>query len=475
MMERNHRGTNRGSSMPGDHPGGDHVAEKVSVRGNHGFPRRTWQNDDPIHGGSEDFVPHIITRMPDLTGYGHDTAPQSISLSRPKHRPWILRGEILKKLPVHHWKYVTAIAVVVAILGWSLFRGAGTHQVVQNPLPDSPKTEKVSQDNAAHPGQSAQESNKYQFDGFHSGFPPIPESSTSAGQPMFFSGTTASLTPQNQSFGNFGTENTPYSPYSSSVANVAMIPPDAPAREPVPWERQPDHRPIDTTLMSSQFDFTGNVNLPMTASADSVMAGGNMANNMMAYNDVMVNNVPNSFRPGVHPDGSGPGAGHPHVADPLPWNSNHPRSHSDMNASPVTWQNAYPQDIHQANNAPQNGQYQPASPQQTYYPQHPGYNNAIAMNTANMPSYPQGLMQVQGQVQGQGQWPPQNTQNTGNMPNPGDGSQGFNMHQPYPGNASPYTAGSPYTMQNNTSFAPQQQQPFLPYHTAVSPPQDTYR
>ena len=517
MMERNHRNTDgqhRVSLMPGDDLGSDPVTEKVSDIGNHGFPRRYRLSDDPVHDGSEDFVPRIITRMPDLTGYGHDTAPQSISLSRPKHGRWTFPVGILKKFPLHKWKYAAAIAVVVAILAWSLFKGSDSLQVAKNPLSGSPKTENMFRDKAAHRESSTQESNPLQFEGF-SGFPPIPASSTSADQPLFFNGTTASPTPQNQFFGT-GT-----SQYPSGSTLVAMVTPESPARDLAPWERQPNNTqpnntPPNNTMVgatptSPQYDFRGNADLPMTASAG----------NMMANNSAMTNNGTNSAWPGYPTNVGSPGVPGPQDAGPAQWNSNNAQPYPAVPGNPpyvaqqnTYSQNSYPQDAYQAGFSPQNGQFQPASPQQgfanitsgygssaplnttgtmaggpqpnggyvtssqqSYYPLSPAENHhAVAMNTTfHMPSYPQGQMQGQGPIQGQGQWPPQNT---GNAPFPGDGNKGFNMQQPYPypENGSHHTADSQYAMQNNTQFAPQRQQPFPPYNNmAVLPSPETYR
>jgi len=445
LMERKYRNTNgqhRLSSMPGDDLGNNQVTETVSAIGNYGFPKRTRLNDDPLHDGSEDFVPHIITRMPNLTGYGHDTAPQSISLSQPKSdRRTFLAGH-LKKLPLHHWKYAAAVAVVVAILAWSFIREPGSHQVAQNTQPDSPNAEKV-QDTAKDRKSSTRESNNLQFDGF----PPIPTSSTSSDTPMFFNGTTTSQAPQSQYFG------TGIAEYSSGTAQVTTVPPDvAPARDLAPWERQPNnvqpnHTMATMTPTSPQFDFTGNVALPMTASAGTALANNNVA----------ANNVPNSTWPDYHSN----------VGTPQ-W-SNQSQTYSGIpgNTPYIAQQNSYQQNTYQANIPPQNVPYQPASPQQGYYQQHPaGNDHAIAMNTANMSSYPQGQMQQgQGQAQGQGQWPPQNP---GNMMNNDPFPQ-----QSYSGNGPQYTAGSQYAPHNNMQFAPQQQQQFPYSNMAVSPPQET--
>ena len=432
-MERNHwitYGQHGNSSMPEDYPAIDRITEKVSAVGNHGFPRRSRFGDDSVHGGSgsEDYAPHIITRMPDLTGYGRETGPQSISLSRPKHGRWVFPAGILKKLPFHKWKYAAAIAIVVAILAWSLFQGSGSHQVAQNTLTDVQRMEDVLKDGTTHRESSTQESGTLQFEGF-SGFPPIPTSSTSFNQPMFFNGTDTSRISQNQYLG------TPTAPYSSNTASVATS--DTPVRDLAPWERQPNptqsvNTMADTTTMSSQFDFAGNANLPMTVSAGHVMA----------------NNVPNTSWPGYNPNvGNSNVSVNPNADNPQ-WSYNNPQPFTDM---PGTTPYYAQQNSYQANNPPQNGQFQPVPPQQTHYQQYPAsHDHTIAMNTSNIPSYPQG----------QGQWPQQNSGN-GNYSVP---------QQHYPGNV------PQDSMPNNAQFAPHQQQPYHPLNNvAGSPSTDTYR
>lgn len=497
MPERNHKnayGRNQVASMSDEESTGNLASGVVSVPEHCGFPKKPPLNDSPGCDSSGDFVPHIITRMPDLTGYGPGTAPQSISLYRPKHSRWRINLEIVKILSLRKWGALITITIVVTVFAWSLFRGSDAKQITQNTRSDITADNPPS-DIAPQPGQlrptTTQGLNEYQFDGFDTG---SPASRATGDQGTTFNGSTAHSLPQNSYFGQ-----------------QSMVQVDAPSRDLPPWERQPNNTMASSAQTSLQFDIPGNQQGSNGISRPNPNMMGNTPQNMnqqAAYQPNMQSqNGQNQYA--SQPLGFGGGMA-TEYGSPAPQNTTGtiagtPPSNGGFNGGTVPYQsmmsdNRQPNPQQFVSDQQRYGSVSQqfdegfgTSPQQVNYQQPPvGHDNAVAINTANAPSYSQ-------YSQLQGQWPPQNT---GNMLQNAEiqNSGGMNMIVPqpsYPGN------GPQYTTQGPTQFAPQpamsdvpmmtpgqlypaptamtspysgnqQQQPFPYQNVAASPSQDYY-
>ena len=179
MMERNHRNTfgrNMVSSMPENEPAVDQVTENDSCLVNHGFPRKLTPNENMNYDSSEDFTLRIITRMPNLTGYGHNSAPQGISLYRTepgqKHNNLDILQK-LRKLSFLKWCAILPIVAVVAMILWGLFPGADAQKISRDSISDDSETKNITSGKTVtwEPlrSTSSRGVSEFQFDEYNSG------------------------------------------------------------------------------------------------------------------------------------------------------------------------------------------------------------------------------------------------------------------------------------------------------------------
>ena len=251
MMERNHWNTfgqNKVSSMPEEESEVVQITENDSCIGNYGFPRKQTLNENVGYDSSKDFVLPIITRMPDLTGYGHDTAPQGISLHRPKHGRTNIHLEILKKLrklSLQKWCTILVIVTVTGMIGWSFFQDTDSQQVAQKSSADNSNIRNMPSDNvttlAPIRSVSSRGVGDFRFDDLNGG---ASSSQTTNEQVNFFSGISTSPSAQNnlgpQSIVPVDSTTSVVSQYPPGITSVAMVTPDTPSRDLPPWERQPN-------------------------------------------------------------------------------------------------------------------------------------------------------------------------------------------------------------------------------------------
>ena len=413
-MEGNHMNTfgrNNVSSMSGgEEPGGNQVTENDSCIGNHGFPRKPAQNEKMDYDYSEDFTPHIITRMPDLTGYGHETAPQGISLYRPKYDRTQVHLEILKKLrkmSLQKWCAILAIAIVAGLIGWGLFHGADSQKVAQKSISDSSEAEKKLSENATpielRRSAPTQAAGDFRFDDLNNG---ASSERTTGDQVNYFSGVSTSPSSQNhfgpQSIVPVDSTASQISQYQPGVTNIAMATPDTSSREIPPWERQPNS-PANVAPTNNNF----------ASYANGAVASPQATQNNTYSQDAYPQNASSQngqFPPvsqqqgfagmandyGYSQNASGVPTGMPN--GPLQSNAG---TYPNTGAVPY---NAQPNQQYSASTSQQIAGGFGAMPQQVSYQQAPvSHETAIAANTNQMSTHLQG----QGQWSGQGQ--PQNT------------------------------------------------------------------
>ena len=401
-MERNHRNTfGRSRVSPivqRELVQGDSETYQISGRdsgtGHNGFPRKLLLNENLDYESTEGFTPHVITRMPNLTGYGHEATPQVLSLyrlnsGRLRNHLYILKK--LRNLSVQKWCFILTIVAVIGMFGWSLFKGPVARQNVAKNI----TLEKTGKENQPPvnvlPQESAQTPlprgfNEFALDGLDRATP-------------LFNGTTPSQIPQYQNYGvqSFVPVDSTVpemSQFSPSTTGTVMVMPDVPSRDLLPWERQPNN---PTTVV--------------------------MANNSFPSYSGAMEGAPQN--PSQNP--------YPQEVYSFPPSNPIERMTSGMTATSPQQNSSVSQQLAGGFGA---------VPQQVSYQQPLANQNlAVAINTANIPSYPQG----------QGQWPQ----------NPGNNYTPQSQQQPNPENSSQY-ATQPnvpqYNMQavtqNNISNVP---------------------
>jgi len=425
---------------------------------NHCFPKKPMLNDNMDFDRSEEFTPHIITRMPDLTGYGHDTAPQDITLYRPKNGRIQVHLDILKKLhklSFRKWCAILAILAVAGMIGWSLFHSADSPLAAQKSVSDTLGVENLSSNSTealetirSAPSRGVSE---YRFDELNDR---TSSARTIGVQDNFFSGAPASPVSQNH-FGpqsivpadSTASEMTQYPP---GISGVAMVAPDTPSRTLSPWDRQPN--PATTIAMA---------NNNTAPHANTAMAAPQAAQ----YNEYSQNVSPQStasqngqFQTTSQQQGFA-GMGNEY---------GYPGNASGMTAGTHPNPGAMPY------NPQQNPQYSgPVShqiadgfgvmPQQVSYQHSPvSHEMAIAANTNNLSSY--------SQEQGQGQWPIQGQpHNAGYVPQYAATQNFDGNHQYAMQNRQPSHSG------NGSQFVPQDIVPPGMSNVPVMTSQQSYR
>ena len=457
MTERNPKdtfGQNRMVSMPVEDQEFSQFEKNDSCLGNHGLPQKMMLNEKLEYESSEDFTPHIITRMPDLTGYGHDTAPQGISLYRPKHGRGMIHLEVLKMLrkqPLRNWCGILVIMTVVGIVGWSFFKGNESQLVAQKSTSANSNLETQQQDNTPHmePLRPSGGFSEFQFDGLNHGM----AARTTGDQVTFSSGATASPAQQNQYFGTQSivpvdttVPGMSQYPYPSGATGTAMATSDTRSRDLPPWEHQPQGTTSVAMANNSYLSYSNTntdrtVNTPQTAPLNTYSQGASSQNTWGQNGQSHPQSQPQGFSGMATEYGSsniqgttGMTAGTSQFTGATPSNT------GTMPYPPQQNQQYYGSASHQI--ADGFG----AMAQQVSYQQTPTNDNrTVAANTNNLSPY--------SQIQGQGQWSSQNTgtgyaqQNANSgVQNPSGNNHYSQQNQPqsYPG------TGSQYGAQGNT-------------------------
>lgn len=374
-----------------------------------GFPQKSIH--DP-HDESNDFSTHVITRMPDLTGFDCDSAPQNISLSRSKGRRWSLKWANLRNISTQKWCASVAIGIVALIVIWSLFRNPGTPtDIVQNEDPAALAEPIPSRENAIRREAShfviPQATNGIQFSSDNS----AQTHATPEPQPSMF----GNLSNSGQDYFAQGTghdsRNAPSS-YATNMSDAAIVTPDASSRELPPWERHPNPGSPATQAMQPQFGPVVGQNVPQTQNVPMIAGQEQMPYmadssqgfaGMASYNPPMQGSTQTANMPVTGyaqqagnglPNGQPNGMsqyGHQMVAaNGMGQMSQPPIQQPTQDQGPIIYSAAaYPA------NQPQNQAPANASPQVYYYQQSPpNHENAIAVNPNATSSYGQG-QQVQ--------------------------------------------------------------------------------
>ncbi len=445
-MEWNHRnilGRNRDASTTSVGPEIDQISDNGFASGNHGFSRRLSSNDDTEHEHSEDVTPHIITRMPDLTGYGRDAAPQNISFYRPKYGRLKINLKYLKKLSFQKWCAIAAGVVVIFVIALGIFRKSDVrHDLAQNPPvatieainPPSPSFQPHERTAELHFGQSGEKTPTFQS----------PDR-----QPGFFSGSDAPPAPHNDYFGAQSvvpadSATSSGSQFPAGMSGIATVMPDASSRELAPWDRQPNQQAMAAGSPNpSQQGFSGNSNEQASGTTNPAWppydpnTGGNpqwQNGNAPTYAGA-AGNMSQPVPQNTYPANAYSQNGQAQPASQPQGFAGMAAEYASANSANATGNAVYQQNPTSRQIAEGFG----AAPQQVYYQQSPAsHDNAVAINTNNMPSYSQG-----------GQWPPQNAPN---MPQNTGMQNNFapqNQQQPYPGN------GPSFAGQGNAQPAPQ--------------------
>lgn len=320
-----------------------------------------FDGENHLPGRSEDFVPHVITRMPDLTGYGGEISPQNISLYRPKRKGVKLNFDVLKKISLQKWCAAAAICVVCVTVVWSLTRSPER-------MPESLQNEP--QSHGDHASVSKTENERH-------------FAAASDSRPLFSGlNNPYDIADGSQSVIPVDSASTDMPRFSPGFSDVATVPPDASSHTLPPWERQPNRVAENMTIQQQQFGMPiQDVGNPSVSAASP---GGSWPNySQFAGTDPNRQNVSAGFSPA----------------------SQENPSFGPMSAQPET--TVYQQ---QPNFAPnQIAAGFGSVPQQVYHQNPPSvHENAVAFNTGAAPPYSQGPYQQgqysQGQFQ-QGQYP----------------------------------------------------------------------
>jgi hypothetical protein len=423
-----------------------------------GFSQKSSFGDSPDHDESNDFSAHVITRMPDLTGFGGDSAIQSISLYRPKgNRRWPLKWGGFRNISMQKWCASAAIALVVLIVVWSIFRNPvePLDIVVQNEAsvtvdPPISSRESTIRRDASH-FVTPQASNGIRFSSENSSqmFPAAESRNASnIGQGQFFH--TGSYDPQYS-------PSEPYAANMTAMPDAAIVTPDPSLRELSPWEHRPNTDISTAQNMQSQFGPVVGYNTPQqTGMPENNWPNGNPGNNQFAGSSPQTQNgainmgyeqMPYSADPSlgfasmasyngpaqgtVHPGYmpvNGVGGGYAQIVgdgqpNGVPQFGN--MAIASQGVSPSFGQQPGQEQgaivYHAGTYPPHQGQnHIPANvaPQEMYYHQQPSnHDNAVAINSHAIPSYGQGQLPQQQNYNGNPQYGVQqnNTQPNGNQ------------------------------------------------------------
>ena len=359
----------------------------------------------------ENYVPHVITRMPDLTGYNSEISPQNVSLYRPKRGGMKWNFEVLKKIPLQRWCAGAAICIVAATVIWSMIRAPEEHRDM------AAKTAKQEQSPAHNESSSVARNDYFRSQSI------VPADSASTG-------------------------------FSTGASNV-------PSQELPPWERQPNQFAEHTPAQQGAFGLPNHSTItavanpstnptmiaPVAATAESWPSYSQFAGTELPSQSTgpigsfqLSADAPDHFGyPQVQPQMGGSALSNqesqlfgysPAQQRPMPQNTT---QQSVMQQGVMT---PYPSQQNLASNQiapgygnaaqqgiPQGMQQPQQSPQmmtQPFYPQtgNPGHENAVAFNMGTASQYSQGQQPQQGQLPQQSQWSPAMINNIAQNGNP---------------------------------------------------------
>ena len=359
-------------------------------------------------GSPENYIPHVITKMPDLTGYNSEISPQNISVYRPKRRGMKWNFEVFKKIPLQRWCAGAAICIVAATVVWSLIRTPEDHRNT------AAKTANKEQ-SPVHDESSRVSRNDY----FRSQSV-VPADSVSTDIPQFSMG--------------FST--------SAGASNV-------PSQELPPWEHQPNQFAEHTPTQQGAFDMSNHsaINAAVNPDTNPTMIApvAATAESWPSYTQFAgAETVPQNMRPMTPPDHFGYPQIQPQMGDSVPSNQEgqlfgySPTQQNITQQSTIqqgtammpspSQQNFVPNQIASGygnttqQSLPQGMQQSPQVMTQPFYPQTgpPVHENAVAYNTSVAPQYySQGRLPQQGQLpQPSPQWPSTMIDNTAQNGNP---------------------------------------------------------
>ena len=307
-----------------------------------GFVDKSQDSDNP-----ENYVPHVITRMPDLTGYNSEINPQNISLYRPKRggkrggMKW--NFEVLKKIPLQRWCAGAAICIVAATVIWSLVRTPEEHR-----------------------NTAAKTANKEQS--------PVHNEQLPVSRNDYFR--------------------------SQSVVqadSVSVGASNVPSQELPPWEHQPnqfaEHAPAQQGPFGLPNHSTINAAANPGINPTMIAPVAATAESWPSYSQFAATEVPAQNTGAMTPpDHFGYPQMHPQMGDTVPSNQD-----SQLFGYSPTQQGMM-----------QQPQQSPQGMTQPFYPQMgpSAHENAVAFNMGAAPQYLQGQQPQQGQLPPQSQWPP---------------------------------------------------------------------
>ena len=392
---------------------------------------------DKSHGGNspENYVPHVITKMPDLTGYNSEISPQNISLYRPKRGGMKWNFEVLKKIPLQRWCAGAAICIVAATVIWSLIRTPEDHR---NTTAQTAKQEQSPVHNESSPvsrNDYFRSQSVVQADSASTGF------SASAGASNVSSQELPPWERQPNQFaehapaqsGPFGSPNhSTINAAANPGINPTMIAPVAATAESWPSYSQfagTEMSPQNTGLMTQPDHFS----YPQMQPQMGGSAPSNQESQLFGYSPAQQGAMQqNTMQQGVMMPA-------PSQQNLVPNQIAAGYGNATPQGLPQPMQQGLPQGMQQPQQSQQQGMTQPLYPQTGI----PAHENALAFNMGAAPQYSQGQQPQQGPLPQMSQWSPtmfDNTAQNGNaqgwanqtMQNPVMPNQYMQQGQPQP-------------------------------------------